>query len=164
MNVLHCSQRFRAEREERPVWARSEVAWARTTSFGYEVNVGTKGAKTLAHVGSLYGTVRNDQAYGVNLSWAGDHFLKVQYLRAKAVQNVSKYVTDCGQQVEVELQSGVEHPTAPSGGVHYNQIKQNHRVKQQGPLLEGGLAASGRNAAFGIGCRLTCHPRLGAAQ
>jgi hypothetical protein len=104
----------------------SETNGGATTSFGYEVSVGSKGAKTLTHVASLYGAVRNEQAYGVNLSWTGDHALRVQYLRAKAVQNVSKSVTVGGQQVEIELQSGIEDPAAPSGGMHYNQTKQNH--------------------------------------
>ena len=104
----------------------TETNGGATTSFGYEVSVGTKGAKKLDQVASLYGAVRNEQAYGVNLSWAGDHVLRVQYLRAKAVQNVSKTVSVGGQQVEVELQSGVEDAAAPSGGMHYNLTKQNH--------------------------------------
>lgn len=104
----------------------TETNGGATTSFGHEVSIGTKGAKALVHVASLYGAVRNDQAYGVNLNWAGDHILRVQYLRAKAVQNVSKSVTVGGQQVEVELQSGVEDPSAPSGGMHYNQTKESH--------------------------------------
>jgi hypothetical protein len=104
----------------------TETNGGATTSFGYEVSVGTKGAKTLTHVASLYGAVRNEQAYGVNLNWTGEHILRVQYLRAKAVQNVSKSVTLGDQQVEIELLSGVEDTTAPSGGMHYNQTKQSH--------------------------------------
>ena len=104
----------------------TETNGGATTSFGYEVSVGTKGAKKPDHVASLYGAVRNEQAYGVNLSWTGDHILRVQYLRAKAVHNVSKTINVGGQQVEVELQSGVEDPMAPSGGMHYNQTEQSN--------------------------------------
>lgn len=104
----------------------TETNGGATTSFGYEVSVGTKGAKTLTHVASLYGALRNEQAYGVNLSWTGEHVLRVQYLRAKAVQTFSKSVTVGDEQVEIELQSGVEDPAAPSGGMHYNQTKQSH--------------------------------------
>lgn len=75
---------------------------------------------------SLYGAVRNDHAYGVNLSWANDHVLQVQYLRAKAVQNVIKSIKVNGQQVGVELQAGIEDPSAPSGGMQYNLSKQSH--------------------------------------
>lgn len=103
----------------------TETNGGATTSFGYEVSVGTKGAKPLAHVANLYGAVRNERAYGVNLSWEGDHVLRVQYLRAEAVQDVSKSVTVGGQQIAVALQSGVLDPTAPSGGMHYNQTKQS---------------------------------------
>jgi hypothetical protein len=104
----------------------TETNGGATTSFGYEVSVGTMGAKTLTKVASLYGAVRNEQAYGVNLSWSGDHLLRIQYLRAKAIQNVSRSVTVGGQQIDIELQSGVVDPTAPSGGIHYNQSKQSH--------------------------------------
>jgi hypothetical protein len=104
----------------------TETNGGATTSFGYEVSVGLRGAKTLDHVATLYGAVRNEQAYGVNLSWAGDHVLRVQYLRAKAVQDVSPTLDMGGQQVKIELQSGVEDPTAPPGGMHYNQAQQSH--------------------------------------
>jgi hypothetical protein len=103
----------------------TETNGGATTSFGYEVSVGTEGAKTLDPVASLYGALRNEQAYGVNLSWLDNHVLRVQYLRAKAVQNVSKTVSVGGQEVEVELQSGVEDAGAPSGGMHYNLTKQS---------------------------------------
>lgn len=97
-----------------------------TTSFGYEVSIGTKGANNAQRVASLYGAVRNAQAYGVNLSWIDNHTLRVQYLRAKAVQNVINTVNVNGQQVEVALQSGIEDPGAPSGGMQYNLQKQSH--------------------------------------
>ncbi len=104
----------------------TETNGGATTSFGYKVSVGIDGAKTLNPVASLYGALRNEQAYGVDLSWADDHVLRVQYLRAKAVQNVSKTVNVGSQQIEVELQSGIEDAAAPSGGMHYNLTKQSH--------------------------------------
>ena len=104
----------------------TETNGGATTSFGYEVSVGPKGAKKDERVASLYGAVRNAQAYGVNLSWADDHVLRVQYLQAKAVQNVRKTVDVNGQEVLVDLQGGVEDASAPSGGMQYNLQKQSH--------------------------------------
>jgi hypothetical protein len=97
-----------------------------TTSFGYKVSVGEKGAKRFTDVASLYGALRNEQAYGVNLSWTGEYVLNVQYFRAKAVRNVSKSVTIGAHQIKIHLESGVNDPTAPSGGMHYNQTRQSH--------------------------------------
>jgi hypothetical protein len=104
----------------------TETNGGATTSFGYDVSIGVKGSKSLRRVVSLYGALRNEQAYGVNLSWPSDGVLRVSYLRAKAVQNVSKNVDVAGQPVEIELQSGVEDASAPSGGMHYNLTKQSH--------------------------------------
>jgi hypothetical protein len=97
-----------------------------TTSFGYEVSVGEKGAKRFTDVATLYGALRNEQAYGVNLRWIGEYVLSIQYFRARAVRNVSKSVTIGGQQIKIDLESGVNDPTAPSGGMHYNQTEQSH--------------------------------------
>ncbi|QHN03182.1 hypothetical protein FTO74_07225 [Granulicella sp. WH15] len=104
----------------------TETNGGATTSFGYVVSIEIDGAKTLNPVANLYGALRNEQAYGVNLSWADDHVLRVQYFRAKAVQNVSKTVNVGRQQIEVELQSGIEDAAAPSGGMHYNLTKQSN--------------------------------------
>jgi hypothetical protein len=96
-----------------------------TTSFGYEVSVAPKDTEKFHPVASLYGAIRNEQAYGVNLSWLDNHILQVQYLRAKAVENLSNSINVDGQEVEVHLQSGVEDPNAPSGGMQYNIAKQS---------------------------------------
>ena len=104
----------------------TETNGGATTSFGYEVSVGLKGSKSQKRVASLYGAVRSDYAYGVNVSWANDHVLQVQYLRAKAVQNVAKSIDINGQQVGVEFQADIEDPSAPSGGMQCNLNKQSH--------------------------------------
>jgi hypothetical protein len=96
-----------------------------TTSFGYEVSVGSKGGRPGDRVATLYGAVRNSQAYGANLNWVDDHVLCIQYLRAKSVHNVVKAVNVNGQHVDVELWSGIEDPKAPSGGMRYNLQKQS---------------------------------------
>ena len=104
----------------------TETNGGATTSFGYEVSIAPKGAGKAESVASLYGAVRNEQAYGVNLSWVDNHTLRVQYLRAKAVQNVAKTVIVQGQQIAIQMQSGIEDSRAPRGGMHYNLIEQSH--------------------------------------
>jgi len=104
----------------------TETNGGATTSFGYEVSIGSKATKSSQTVASLYGAVRNTNAYGVNLSWAGNHLLRVEYLRAEAVHNVLNTVDVNGQQIEVKLQSGVEDPSAPPGGMQYNLQRRVH--------------------------------------
>lgn len=104
----------------------TEANGGATTSFGYLVYVGAKNSKTPTLVASLYGAVRNENAYGVNLAWTGDHTLRVEYLRAKEITYVSRLVIVEGEQIETELHSGVEDSAAPSGGMYYNQAKGSH--------------------------------------
>ena len=101
----------------------TETNGGATTSFGYEVTLGPRGANNTQRVASLYGAIRNPQAYGVNLVWTNNHVLRIQYLRAKAVPHAVNTISVNGRQIEVELQSGVEDPTAPSGGMQYNLQK-----------------------------------------
>src|SRR5947208_537704 len=63
----------------------TETNGGATTSFGYDVTVRARGAKNGTKVASLYGAIRNEQAFGVNLLWANDHVLRIQYLRARSV-------------------------------------------------------------------------------
>ena len=97
-----------------------------TSSFGYEVSVQLKGSDKAERVASLYGAVRNEQAYGVNLDWAGDNTLRVEYLRAKAVFNVVQSVEVNGKQVRVVLEDGIKDAQAPAGGMLFNLQKQAH--------------------------------------
>jgi hypothetical protein len=96
-----------------------------TTSFGYDVSVGPNGSKQLEKIATLYGAVRNDQAYGVNLRWTDSHTLRVEYLKAKSVLNVKNTATVNGQQIQILLESGVEDPNAPAGGMLSNLRKQS---------------------------------------
>lgn len=96
-----------------------------TTSFGYEVTVGAKGASNSQRVASLYGATRSPQAYGVNLVWINKQVLRIRYLKAEAVPHAVSTISVNGQQIEVELQSGIEDPTAPSGGMQYNLQKRS---------------------------------------
>src|SRR5690348_12320464 len=58
-----------------------EINGGAATSFGYEVRIARKGFSVGGtKVASLYGAVRNDHAYGVNLRWVSDQELHVEYL------------------------------------------------------------------------------------
>ena len=63
-----------------------EASGGATTSFGYEVFVVPAGKSTWLQkkVAFLYGATRSEQAYGVNLRWAGPANLTLEYLTAEA--------------------------------------------------------------------------------
>ncbi len=91
-----------------------------TTSFGYEVDVRKAGDGSGVNVAQLYGAVRNEGAYGVNLRWAGPEALRVEYLRAKSIVRWQPTVAVYGKQVNIALDAGISDPTAPSGGMLHN--------------------------------------------
>jgi hypothetical protein len=96
-----------------------------TTSFGYEVFLVKSGKKhdSGVHAAWLYGAVRNKHAYGVNLKWIEPQVLSVEYLRSKGERLVANPVQINGDDFEIRLNSGIEDPQAPSGGMLYNLQK-----------------------------------------
>jgi len=96
-----------------------------TTSFGYKVYLVKSGKKCDSGVqaASIYGAVRNEHAYGVNVKWIEPQVLSIEYLRAKAEPKVTSPVQINGDDFEIRLKSGVEDPHAPSGGMLYNLQK-----------------------------------------
>ncbi|MEN1930024.1 hypothetical protein WCE37_13675 [Luteimonas sp. MJ250] len=96
-----------------------EIDGGATTSFGYEVRV-ARGGLSLggSEVASLYGAVRSESAYGVNLRWVSDDVLHIEYLEAKSAHLVSPGIL--APEVQVVLASGISDPLAPSGGMLYN--------------------------------------------
>jgi hypothetical protein len=93
-----------------------------TTSFGYDVFLVPPGQSPQRGrpVASLYGAVRNESAYGVNLRWDGEHTLALEYLEAKQASLVEPLAVVSADSVRVVLRSGIEDPTAPAGGMLYN--------------------------------------------
>ena len=71
-------------------------------------------------VGSLYGAVRSDSAYGVNLKWESPADLDVEYLSAKKATLDHPQITLGGKTVTVALRSGIGDPKAKPGGMLYN--------------------------------------------
>lgn len=91
-----------------------------TTSFGYEVWVAGKGDREATQVASLYGAVRNENAYGVNLKWSSDTALLIQYFDARDAEIEKSKLQIAGREVSVRLQDRVLDSTAPAGGMLYN--------------------------------------------
>jgi hypothetical protein len=93
-----------------------------TTSFGYAVFLVPSDQSTRRgrHVASLYGAVRNENAYGVNLRWENEHTLALEYLRARHAALTDTTATVNGAVVRVVLRDGIEDPTAPAGGMLFN--------------------------------------------
>ena len=96
-----------------------EINGGATTSFGYEVRVARSGLSLGGNeVASLYGAVRSESAYGVNLRWASDDVLHIEYLEARSAHLVSPGFL--ALEVQVVLAAGIPDPLAPSGGMLYN--------------------------------------------
>jgi len=99
-----------------------ESSGGATTSFGYAVFVVPAGRSTWLYkkVASFYDAARSEQAYGVNLRWAGPANLTLEYLTAERADLLLSNVSVAGEQVQVSLRSGVTDPKAPPGGMPYN--------------------------------------------
>src|SRR5438128_4475862 len=95
-----------------------EASGGATTSFGYKVFVVPAGKSTWLNkkAAFLYGATRSEQAYGVNLRWAGPASLTLEYLTAEAEDLLLPNVSVAGEQVRVSLRSGVPDPKAPPDG------------------------------------------------
>jgi len=93
-----------------------------TTSFGYRVIVARPGWhwRTGTEVASLYGAIRSESAYGVNLVWQNEDSLSLGYLRAKHEDIELPTLSVAGEDVITTLHPGIEDPNAPPGGMLYN--------------------------------------------
>jgi hypothetical protein len=102
-----------------------EINGGATTSFGYKIYVIQKGGEVPrdGHVAFLYGAVRSERAYGVNLQWEAPDALVVEYLRAQSAELAANSVRVLDRSVAIKLRSGVEDSSAPAGGMLYNLKK-----------------------------------------
>jgi hypothetical protein len=97
-----------------------------TTSFGYFVFVVPKGVKLKERddkyiVAKLYDAVRNQQAYGANLSWPSRDQLRIEYLSARSADLLEPQINFAGYDVKIELVGGVEDRSAPPGSMLQNR-------------------------------------------
>ena len=92
-----------------------------TTSFGYEIFVVSRGTKPSGTPAAfLYGAVRSQKAYGVNLRWLSDSNLDVEFESTKSAKVGIPLVSVANRNVHVELKANVTDPNAPPGGMLYN--------------------------------------------
>lgn len=92
-----------------------------TTSFGYEVYVVAHAAQPSdAPEVTLYGAIRNQQAYGANLVWTAQDSLAVEYLSAKTSTLHRQTKVVGAQTIHILLREGITDPAAPPGGMLYN--------------------------------------------
>lgn len=94
-----------------------------TTSFWYGIYVTEPGAAygSGTFVASLYGAIRSETAWGVNLKWKSPTSLDVEYLSAKKASLDRPHPTVNGRRVDVVLRSGVRDPEAKPGGMLFNR-------------------------------------------
>jgi len=115
--------------------SRDEVAWANspdgrthailletnggaTTSFGYlvELHPADHEGEPPVNAGNLYGAVRSDCAYGIDLHWLDPTTLVLRFDSAKQVR-VPYSVVVGGRRVRIAPQAGYKNDTAPCGGM-----------------------------------------------
>lgn len=100
-----------------------ESSGGATTSYSYRVHVVGKGKAVKegdAAVARLYGAVRNDSAYGINLKWPSDSVLVIEYFKAQSIQAKQDSVSLGEKKIQVVLRDGVMDSSAPTGGMFYN--------------------------------------------
>lgn len=91
-----------------------------TTSFGYNVYLRSNswlGFRKKA--ASLYGAVRSECAYGVDVVWKSPTEVEIRYLNVRYSPSVLQSLSIAGQVIDVGVVSGVENPSAPCGGMEH---------------------------------------------
>lgn len=123
--------------------SREEVAWANspdgrthailsetngraTTSFGYivELHRAPHDGSMPVNAGKLYGAVRSECAYGVDLQWLNASTLALRFASAKQV-DVPAFVTVDSRPIQIVVQSQRTNNAAPCGGMAANQPRSN---------------------------------------
>ncbi|QNO26213.1 hypothetical protein EEB18_015715 [Sphingopyxis sp. OPL5] len=123
--------------------SRDEVAWAKspdgrvhailletnggaTTSFGYliELHPADHQGEKPVNAGSLYGAVRSDCAYGIDLHWNDANTLVLRFDSAKKM-DVPASVTVAGKRIRIAVEDGMKNESAPCGGMAANRVAAN---------------------------------------
>lgn len=98
-----------------------------TTSFGYwiylrparsEANKNSASEGNL-QIANLYGAIRNDNAYGVNIRWKDSQTIIIECLNTKESELHNPARLN-GREFKVILKEGLSDPSAPAGGMLYN--------------------------------------------
>lgn len=93
-----------------------------TTSFWYDVCLVPHGGTchVTDSISTIYGAVRNNEAYGVNARWATNSLLQIEYLEARRAVPAKTVANVSDRTVDVELRPGTLDPSAPPGGMLFN--------------------------------------------
>ena len=102
-----------------------------TTSFGYEVYVKkkTETDRSKKLVATLYGAVRSQSAYGVNLVWKSNKNLSIEYYKAKTINKVNNILNFNDDQISINVNNNIIDTLASAGGMLYN-LKNNKKLNQ----------------------------------
>jgi hypothetical protein len=89
-----------------------------TTSFGYVVRLAPAAPSGSAPVeaGMLYGAVRSECAFGVDMQWVDAATLRLSFQSARQV-DVPDRVMVAGRPVRLELRDGIVNPDASCGAM-----------------------------------------------
>ena len=125
-----CKQRYSKDEVQRVLSPSGQVEavvyetnGGATTSFSYEVDLQKVGDDKATDVVEIYGALRNEGAYGVDLMWSQPNSLHIRYLRAKSIVSSKSVAIVDGQQVTVYLDAGINDPSVPGGGMLHNLQK-----------------------------------------
>lgn len=93
-----------------------------TTSYGYlvELSDSSDHEQTPVQAGQLYGAVRSDCAYGVDVGWTDPETLTLSIESAEQI-NVPKQVSIGGKLIRVLVRTGNKNEAAPCGGMAVNR-------------------------------------------
>ncbi len=97
-----------------------EINGGATTDFAYAVKVSRKWPRWEHQVADFYSAVRSDCAYGVNLRWADNQTLVLEYLKAERA-HFEPAVEVAGRRIRIVPKPDTSDPGAPCGGMLYNQ-------------------------------------------
>ncbi|MEJ7932936.1 hypothetical protein WG907_01530 [Sphingobium sp. AN558] len=99
----------------------TEINGGATTDFAYEINIARRWPIYWDHaVAGLYGAVRSDCAYGVNIRWADSNNLHITYKDATFV-DIDRIAHFWGRDVRIVATGGINDTSAPCGGMEYGQ-------------------------------------------
>jgi hypothetical protein len=103
-----------------------------TTSFGYNVYIVKTGSnyRWAESAASLYGAIRNEHAYGVNLKWTSPDALNLEFLSARDIHHYDPTVLIGNRTIQVNIREGIADPNAPPGGMLYNKIGLSYPTKR----------------------------------
>tara|TARA_B100000929_G_C15301421_1_gene350497 strand:+ start:142 stop:603 length:462 start_codon:yes stop_codon:yes gene_type:complete len=96
-----------------------EINGGATTDFRYSVQLSRKWPRWDHEAASLYGAVRSNCAYGLNMRWRDDRTLELEYLEAKKT-TFDRSLSVAGKEISIVLRAGVNDERAACGGMLYN--------------------------------------------